>query len=172
LQAAVSCLRFCWRQARTVKSPWSITFRARHQPDFEWQAERESYTVKPAEEYAEDCDQPSLAASGAAAGQDPRRYRHRPWRRSGPMPAIKRLPKRRILGCSCRPTPFMRTLRWSFAGAATERVRVRGVLTRGTTITFSHRLATASRPLPAEPSEAKGHVDRACGRTHPCRSEA
>jgi hypothetical protein len=41
---------------------------ARHQPDFDWQAERESYTVKPAEEYAEDCDQPSLAARGARCG--------------------------------------------------------------------------------------------------------
>jgi hypothetical protein len=43
--------QFCWRQARTVKSPWSITFRARHQPDFEWRVERKSYTVNPVEEY-------------------------------------------------------------------------------------------------------------------------
>jgi hypothetical protein len=42
--------------------------RGRHQPDFEWQAERESYTVKPAEEYAEVCDQPSLAARGVRCG--------------------------------------------------------------------------------------------------------
>jgi hypothetical protein len=43
------------------------------------------------------------------------------------------------------------TLRWSFAGAATERVKVPGALTRGTpiTFTFSHRLAAALRPLPA-----------------------
>ena len=62
-------------------------------------------------------------------------------------------------------------LRWSFAGA-TERVRVRGVSTRGATVTFSYRLAGALRPIPVEPSEEKCHNDRACGRTHPCRSEA
>src|ERR1700688_3661661 len=56
------------------------------------------------------------------------------------MPAIKRLPKRRILGWSCQP---IKTLRGSFAGAATERVSVRGVLARATTFTFSHRLAGA-----------------------------
>jgi hypothetical protein len=56
---------------------------------------------------------------------------------------------------------------WPFPGAATERVRV-----RGTTVTFSHRLAGALRPLPEEPSEEKCHNDRACGRIHPCPSEA
>src|ERR1700686_336289 len=83
------------------------------------------------------------------------------------MPALKRLPKRRILGC-----PFMRMVRWSLAGTAMERARVRGVSTRGATVTFSHRLAGALRPLPAERSEEKCHNDRARGRTHPCRSEA
>ena len=34
------------------KIPWSITFRARHQPDFEWRVERKSYTVNSVEEYA------------------------------------------------------------------------------------------------------------------------
>jgi hypothetical protein len=48
----------------------------------------------------------------------------------------------------------MRTLRWSFAGA-TERVRVRGVSTRGATVTFSYRSAGALRPIPVEPSEEK-----------------
>src|SRR6202043_3141888 len=52
---------------------------------------------------------------------------------------------------------------------AAERVKVRGVLT---TITFSQRLAAALRPLRAEPSQARCHNDRACGRTHPCRIEA
>ena len=60
---------------------------------------------------------------------------------------------------------------WPFPGAATERVRVRGVSPRGTTVTFSHRLA-ALRPLPEEPSEEKCHNDRACGRIHPCPTEA
>jgi hypothetical protein len=32
--------------------------------------------------------------------------------------------------------------------------------------------AGALRPIPVEPSEEKCHNDRACGRTHPCRSEA
>jgi hypothetical protein len=46
--------------------------RARHQPDFEWRLERESYTVNPVEEYA-----PIIVTSrrwrvaGLAAGQDP-----------------------------------------------------------------------------------------------------
>ena len=61
---------------------------------------------------------------------------------------------------------------WPFPGAATERVRVRGVLARGTTVTFSDRLADALRPLPEEPSEEKCHNDRACGRIHPCPTEA
>jgi hypothetical protein len=61
---------------------------------------------------------------------------------------------------------------WPFAEATTERVRVRGVLPRGTTVTFSHRLAGALRPLPEEPSEEKCHNDRACGRIHPCPTEA
>ena len=52
------------------------------------------------------------------------------------MPAIRRLRERGILGWSDRPTPFMRTPRWSFAGAAMERVRIRVVLTGGTTVTF------------------------------------
>jgi K+-sensing histidine kinase KdpD len=47
----------------------------------------------------------------------------------------------------------MRTLSWSIAGAATERVSVGGVSTRETTVTFLRRLAGALRPLPAEPSE-------------------
>jgi hypothetical protein len=52
---------------------------------------------------------------------------------------------------SCWPTPFMRTPRWCFARAATERVKVPGALTGETSITFtfSHRLAAALRPLPA-----------------------
>jgi hypothetical protein len=33
-------------------------------------------------------------------------------------------------------------------------------------------LKRALRPLPVEPSEEKCHNNRACGRTHPCRSEA
>jgi hypothetical protein len=33
---------------------------------------------------------------------------------------------------------------------ATECAKVRGVPTRGTTITFSHRLAAALRPLPGK----------------------
>ena len=64
------------------------------------------------------------------------------------------------------------TLRGSFAAAGTERVRVRGFSTRETAVTFSHRLAGALRPLPAEPPEEKCQNDRACGRIHPCQSEA
>jgi hypothetical protein len=45
------------------------------------------------------------------------------------------------------------TLRGSFAAAGTERVRVRGFSTRETTVTFSHRLAGALRPISAEPSD-------------------
>ena len=45
-------------------------------------------------------------------------------------------------------------------------------LGEGTAVTFSYRLAGALRPIPVEPSEEKCHNDRACGRTHPCRSEA
>src|ERR1700704_4224575 len=92
------------------------------------------------------------------------------WARCGPGPVTlsapavvaiggdagdKRLPQRRILGWSSWPTPFMTTLHWSFAGAATGPAKVRGVSTRGTTITLLDRLAAALRPLPAEPSEAK-----------------
>jgi hypothetical protein len=62
--------------------------------------------------------------------------------------------------------------RFIAVGGMGGRVGVRGVSTRGTTITFSHRLAGALRPVPVEPSEEKCHNDRDCGRTHPCRSEA
>jgi hypothetical protein len=41
-----------------------------------------------------------------------------------------------------------------------ERVGVRGVSTRRTTVTFSHRLAGALRPLPAEPLEGTCHKVR------------
>ena len=44
-------------------------------------------------------------------------------------------------------------------------------LGEGATVTFPHRLAGALRPISVEPSEEKCHNDRACGRTHPCRSE-
>jgi signal transduction histidine kinase len=47
------------------------------------------------------------------------------------------------------------TLRWSCAGAATERVSARGVSTKGIVVTFSHRSAGALRLLPAEPAEEK-----------------
>ena len=161
----------------TGKGTFVRTFsvRARHQPDFEWRAERESCTVNPVQEYApiraELCDQASLAACGARCGSESVTLSAPAVVAIGVDAGDKRLPKRRILGWSCRPTPFMRTLRWSFAGA-TERVRVRGVSTRGATVTFSYRLAGALRPIPVEPSEEKCHNDRACGRTHPCRSEA
>lgn len=50
--------------------------------------------------------------------------------------------------------PSMRTLRWSFVGAATERVRARvyvlRVSERGATVIFSHRLAAVLRLLPVE----------------------
>src|ERR1700686_1503576 len=85
------------------------------------------------------------------------------------MPAIKRLLKRRILGCNRRSMPFMRTLRWSFAGAAVEYGKVLGGLT---TIAFSQRLAAAARPLPAELSQARCHNDRACGWIPPRRKDA
>ena len=51
---------------------------------------------------------------------------------------------------ACRPT----------TRAAMERVGVRGVSTRRTTVTFSHRLAGALRPLPAEPLEGRCHKVR------------
>jgi hypothetical protein len=38
---------------------------------------------------------------------------------------------------------------WLFAAAATERVSVRCASTRGTTVTFSHRLARRVAPAPA-----------------------
>jgi K+-sensing histidine kinase KdpD len=62
----------------------------------------------------------------------------------------------------------MRTPGWSLAGAATERARVRGVSTRGTAVTSSHRLAGALRPLPTEPSEKECHnmTELAEGPTH------
>src|ERR1700731_3364068 len=65
--------------------------------------------------------------------------------------------------------PFMRALRWSLAGAAAEYPEIRGVLT---TIIFSQRWAATLLRLPAEPSQAACHDDRACGRSNPCRSEA
>ncbi len=43
------------------------------------------------------------------------------------------------------------------ARAATDRVRVHGVSTRGATVTSSHRLAGALRPLSAELWEEKCH---------------
>ena len=60
----------------TGKGTFVRTFsvRARHQPDFEWRAERESCTVNPVQEYApiraELCDQASLAACGARCGSE------------------------------------------------------------------------------------------------------
>jgi hypothetical protein len=50
--------------------------------------------------------------------------------------------------------PSMRTLRWAFVGAATERARARVYVspdsTRGATATFSHRSMAALGSLPAE----------------------
>ena len=60
----------------TGKGTFVRTFsvRARHQPDFEWRAERESCTVNPVQEYApiraELCDQASLAACRARCGSE------------------------------------------------------------------------------------------------------
>ena len=45
--------------------------RARHQPDFEWRAERESYTVNSVEEYALKIVRPWLAACGAGCESGP-----------------------------------------------------------------------------------------------------
>jgi hypothetical protein len=142
----------------TGKGTFVRTFsvRARHQPDFEWQAERESCTVNPVQEYApipaELCDQASLAACRARCGSESVTLSAPAVVAIGVDAGDKRLPKRRILGWSCRPTPFMRTLRWSFAGA-TERVRVRGVSTeRG----HGYILISVGRRVSPDPRRAIG----------------
>src|SRR5271165_878182 len=95
------------------------------------------------------------------------------------MPAMARLPKRRVLGWISRPTfsmPSIRTLRWSSVEAAPERMRdrvyVSFVSTGGATVTFSHRLTAASRSLPAGRSEQKCRDDPCCGRAHRCGGAA
>jgi len=71
------------------------------------------------------------------------------------MLAIRRPSNAMDLRLELSTYAFMRTLRWCVAGAATERVTIRGVSTKGSTITCSHRLAGALRLLPAEPSKER-----------------
>jgi hypothetical protein len=66
------------------------------------------------------------------------------------MLAIKRLPKRRDPRMELSAYALHVDAALVLCRAATECAKVRGVLTRGTTITFSHRLAAASRPLPGK----------------------